>query len=286
VIGVTGATGQVGRRVASRLAARGVPQRLIVRDATRAPQFDHSEVRVASGYGSHSDMRAALQGVEVLLLIPGEEAVDRIEQHKTAVDAAVDAGVRHIVYLSVVRAAPDATFTLARHHWATEEHIRSKGVAFTLLRMSLYMDFLPFMVGADGAIRGPADEGRAGFVLRDDLADVAAAVLVDSAAHEGQTYDVTGPESITLGDAAATMARVTGKPIRFVDETLEQAWESRRPSGAPDWEIEGWISSYVAIASGDLDVVSDTVPRIAGHAAVRLEDYVRADPASLDHVRS
>jgi uncharacterized protein YbjT (DUF2867 family) len=285
VIGVTGATGQVGRRVAARLDGRGVPQRLIVRDPARAPQYDHADVRGASGYGSHDDMRAAIQGIDVLLLIPGEEALDRIEQHKTAVDAAVAAGVSHIVYLSFVGAAPDATFTLVRHHWATEQHIRSKGVDFTFLRMNMYMDFLPFMAAADGAIRGPADDGRAGFVTRDDLADVAAAVLVDAPSHAGAIYDVTGAESITLAEAADTMARVSGKPIRFVDETLEQAWESRRPSGAPDWEIEGWISSYVAIASGDLDVVADTVERIAGHEPVRLERYIRANPAALDHVR-
>jgi hypothetical protein len=80
------------------------------------------------------------------------------------------------------------------------------------------------------------------------------------------------------------MAQVTGKPIRFEDETLEEAWASRRQTGAPDWEIEGWISSYVGLASGELDVVSDTVERIAGHAPVTLGDYVRAHPEALDHV--
>jgi uncharacterized protein YbjT (DUF2867 family) len=276
VIGVTGATGEVGGRVARRLADRGLEQRLVVRDASRAPQLDGAEVRAASGYDQHDEMRAALEGVDVLLLIPAEEHPDRVEQHKTAVDAAVAAGVRHIVYLSFVSPSPDSDFTLARHHWATEEHIRSKDVAFTFLRMNMYMDFLPFLAGPEGVIRGPADEGRVAFVLRDDLADVAAAVLAEPEAHEGAAYAVTGGESITLGEAAERMTRVTGKPVRFVDETLEEAWASRRATGAPDWEIEGWISSYVAIASGEWDVVSDTVSRIAGHDPVTVEEYLRS----------
>jgi uncharacterized protein YbjT (DUF2867 family) len=284
VIGVTGATGQVGGRVARRLADRGAVQRLIVRDPSRAPQLGGAEVRAAAGYDAVDEMRAALEGVETLLLVPAAEHPERIAQHKAAVDAAAAAGVGQVVYFSVVRAAADSRFTLARHHWATEEHIRSTGLRFTLLRMNLYMDFVPFMTGPDGVIRGPAGDGRVGFVLRDDLADVATAVLLDPAAHEGATHDVTGGESVTLGEAAATMARVSGKPIRFHDETIDEAWESRRPTGAPDWEIEGWISSYVAMASGEFDVVSDAVRRIAGHEPVSLEQYVRAEPGALDHV--
>ena len=284
MIGVTGATGEVGGRVARRLSERGVPQRLIVRDPARAPDLDRADVRTAAGFDARDEMSAALEGVETLLLVPAAEHPRRVEQHKSAVDAAADAGVRHVVYLSFVGASPDTDFTLGRHHWATEEHIRLSGMAHTFLRMNMYMDFLPFMAGADGVIRGPADEGRVGFVLRDDLADVATAVLVDPGSYVDQTHDVTGAEALTLGQAADTMARVSGKPIRFHDETLEEAWESRRATGAPDWEIEGWISSYVAIANGEWDDVADTVARIAGHAPVTLEQYLRADPNALDHV--
>lgn len=285
MIGVTGATGAVGGRVASRLAERGVRQRLIVRDPARAPALDGAEVRRAANYSRADEMRDALDGVTTLLLVPGEEHPDRVEQHRTAVDAAVVAGVERIVYFSFVRAAPDATFTLARHHWATEERIRAAGVRFTFLRMSMYADFLPFMVGADGVIRGPGGDGRLGAVLRDDLADVAAVVLTDDSGHDGATHDVTGSEALSLADAAATMGRASGRPITYHDETLEEAWASRRPSGAPDWEIEGWIASYRAIAAGDIDLVTDTVERLTGHAPTTLAEYVRAHPELLDHVK-
>jgi uncharacterized protein YbjT (DUF2867 family) len=268
---VTGATGEVGGRVAGRLAEQGMAQRLVVRDASRAPRLDGAEVATITGYGDHDSVRAALEGVATLFLVPGEEAPDRIEQHKTAVDAAVDAGVARIVYLSFVGASPDATFTLVRHHWATEEHIRSKGVAFTFARMNMYMDFIPSFGGNDGVIRGPAGDGRVGAVLRDDLADVVATVLADPQAHDGATYDVTGPEAFTLGEIADLLG------VRYEDETIAEAWESRRQTGAPDWEIEGWITSYVAIANGDLDVVTDTVRRIAGHEPVSLREFLQGE---------
>jgi NAD(P)H dehydrogenase (quinone) len=151
MIAITGATGEVGRRVAALVDS----PRLIVRDASRAPAGD---VRVASGYGDFEGMRAALQGADTLFLVPASEAPDRVAQHTTAVDAAVAAGVGRIVYLSFFGASPDATFTLARDHWATEQHIRAQDVAWTFLRMNLYMDFIPGMA-TEGVIRGPAGDG-------------------------------------------------------------------------------------------------------------------------------
>jgi NAD(P)H dehydrogenase (quinone) len=242
--------------------------------------LEGAEVRTASSYGDGHAMRAALDGVETLFLVPAEESADRVTQHRTAVDAAVAAGVGRIVYLSFLGAAVDSTFTLARDHWATEEHIRASGVAFTFPRMSLYLDFVPSMVGPGGVIAGPAGDGRAGIVSRADVADVVVALLT-SAGHDGATYDVTGREALTMGEMAATLAAASGKAITYKDETLEQAWASRASYGAPEWQVEAWISTYTAIAAGELDAVTDTVDRLAGHPPVTLAEFVRAHPESL-----
>src|SRR5467141_532417 len=100
LIALTGATGAVGTRLAARLAEDGARQRLVVRNPARAPQLAGAEVRQASDYGAREEMRAALDGADMLFLMPAAEAPNRVEQHKTAVDAAVAAGVRRIVYLS------------------------------------------------------------------------------------------------------------------------------------------------------------------------------------------
>jgi NAD(P)H dehydrogenase (quinone) len=273
LIAVTGATGAVGGRVARLLAGAGVAQRLVVRDPARAPELPGAEVRQASGYGDREGMHAALEGVDTLFLVPAAESPDRMEQHRTAIDAAVAAGVRRVVYLSFLGASATHTFTLGRDHWHTEQHVRASGVAWTLLGMSLYLDFIPSMVGPDGVIRGPAGEGRLAAVLRDDVAASAAAVLT-AGGHDGRSYDLTGPEAFTLAEAAEAIGRATGRVVRFHDETDAEALASRAQSGAPEWEVRGWVSSYQAIRDGSLDVVSDDVRRLTGRDPGGLQDLL------------
>ncbi|MDQ3952358.1 MAG: SDR family NAD(P)-dependent oxidoreductase, partial [Actinomycetota bacterium] len=98
------------------------------------------------------------------------------------------------------------------------------------------------------------------------------------------TYDNTGPATFSLAEAAEELSRVSGRAVRYVDETIEGAWESRRPTGAPEWEIEGWVTSYLAIKNGELDVVSDTVERLTGHPPQSLREYLAAHPKSYAHL--
>jgi NAD(P)H dehydrogenase (quinone) len=272
-IAVTGATGELGGRVARRLAARGAPLRLVVRDPERAPDIAGAEVAVAESYRAGGRLRDALRGADTVFLVSGREEPDRVASHFSAVDAAVAAGVRRIVYTSFVNASPDATFTLVRHHFATEERIRASGVAYTFLRDSLYLDFVEFFAGEDGVIRGPAGEGHVAPVARDDIADVAAVVLAEDG-HQNQTYTLTGAERRTMAGWASELARVTGRPVEFADETVEEAYASRAHFGAPDWEVEGWVTTYLAIARGELDVVTDTVERLTGHPPKTLEQLL------------
>jgi uncharacterized protein YbjT (DUF2867 family) len=283
VIGVTGATGHVGGRVARRLAERGSEQRLVVRDPSRAPELEGAEVAGCGGYADGESMRRALDGVDTLLLVSAGESANRRTEHKSAIEAAAAAGVERVVYTSFLAAAPDATFTFGRDHYFAEEGIKAAGLGWTFLRDSIYLDFIPFFAGEDGVIRGPAGDGRMAPVARDDVADVATVALTEDG-HEGQAYPMTGGESFTLGEAAETMTRMTGREVRFVNETLEEARESRAPSGAPDWEIEGWVTSYAQIATGELDVVADTVERLAGHQPLTLEEFLRANPDSWQHL--
>jgi uncharacterized protein YbjT (DUF2867 family) len=292
VIAVTGATGALGRRVVPRLAGReDVALRLVVREAARAPRVPGAEVAaVPGGYADGPGLTAALAGVHTLYLVSAAEAEDRLQQHRTAVAAAAAAGVQRVVYTSFLGADPDAVFTLARQHAATEEALAATGVRTTVLRHAMYADFVPFFaVLEDGraVIAAPADDGRASFVSRDDLADVAAAVLLDdSPALDGAVLDVTGPEALSLDDAAAVLAEVTGRPAAYRGQTVEEAWATRRPSGHPDWEVEGWVTSYRAIAAGELSRVTDVVPTLTGHPARTVAEHLHAHPEDWAHLRS
>jgi NAD(P)H dehydrogenase (quinone) len=269
-LAVTGSTGHVGGRVARLLAAAGVPQRLVVRDTGRAPVLDGTSV-VRAGYGDGEAARQALDGIDTLFMVSGSEAPDRVDQHITFIDAAVAAGVGRIVYTSFYGAAADATFTLGRDHWATEEHIRASGLRHVLLRDNLYSDFLRYLVGEDRVIRGPAGDGRVSAVAQDDIAEVAAIVLRQDGAHDGATYEMTGPEALTFHEIAALF----GPGVRYHPETVEEAYASRAKYGAPDWQVDAWVSTYTSIAAGEQAGVSDDIERITGHPALTIATVVR-----------
>jgi uncharacterized protein YbjT (DUF2867 family) len=290
MIALTGVTGALGGRVARRLSAAGAPLRLVLRDASRAPDLPGAEVvEHPGGYADGEGLATALRGADTVYLVSAAEAEDRVRQHLTAVEAAAAAGVGRIVYTSFVGARPDATFTLVRHHHATEQAIAATGIRHTFLRHSMYADFVPFFaVQEDGraVIAAPAGEGRTGFVSRDDLADVAAAVLLrEDDELDGQALEVTGPAALTLAEAAEVLTEVTGIPAEYRPQTVEEAWATRRPSGHPDWEIEGWVTSYLAIAAGELAAVTDVVPRLTGHSARSVAEHLRAHPEDWAHLR-
>ncbi len=276
-IAVTGATGVLGGFVARNLAEHGVSQRLLVRTPSKAPDLPDTTVHQFS-YSDQSAATAALNGVHTLFMVSASESADRLDQHRSFVDAAVAAGVQHIVYTSFIAASPDATFTLARDHYVTEEYIKASGISWTFLRDSFYIDFMEALVGEDGVIRGPAGDGRCAIVAREDVARAAAAVLVAPDAHEERTYDITGPEALTMDEVAATISRVRDRSVKFHDETLEEAYASRSTYGAPDWQLDAWVSTYTAIGTNVMAPVSTAVEDLTGQAPLTLEEFLVATP--------
>lgn len=274
MLAITGSTGNIGGRVAQVLAEQGVPMRLLVRDPQRAPDLPGCTV-VQASYGDRDASREALEGVDHVLMVSAAETEDRVDEHRTFVDAAAQAGVDHVIYTSFVGAAPDATFTLARDHWHTEQHLERSGMHWTFLRDSLYADFLPMLVGDDGVIRGPAADGRVALVAQDDVADAALAVLLDPGAHERAVYELTGPEALSLEEAAAILSEVSGRPARYEPETLGEAYASRASYAAPGWQVDAWVSTYAAIGAGELATVSRDVERLTGHPASPLVEVLR-----------
>ena len=273
LIGVTGATGRLGGRVARRVAAAGVEQRLLARDPSRAPDVLGAHAEQAS-FENTEAVRKALTGVSTLLMVSAAEHPHRLAQHSSFVDAAAEAGVEHVVYTSFAGAAPDCTFTLGRDHYATEEHIRAAGLTFTFLRDNLYADFFVEMLDQVGVIRGPAGDGRVAAVAMDDVADAAAAVLLDPGAHADATYTLTGPEALTLDDVADRLSAALNRPVTYQRETVEEAYASRASYGAPHWQLDAWVSSYTSVANGEMAEVTDDVQRLSGHPATSLAELL------------
>lgn len=272
-LAVTGSTGFLGGLVARELAAAGNPQRLLVRDPGRAPELEGA-VPLVFSYADPIRAKAALEGVKTLFMVSAAESEDRVQQHYTFVDAAAEAGVQHIVYTSFFGAAPDSVFTLGRDHYATEEHIKASGMDYSFLRNNFYLDFLPLLAGEDGVIRGPAGNGMVAAVARADVARSAVTVLRDPALHVGRSYDLTGPEDVSLTQAAELLTAGTGRTITFRNETVEEAYASRASYGAPPWQVDAWVSTYTAIAAGNLAGPTSAVHELTGREPLDLAEFL------------
>jgi len=275
LVAVTGTTGRLGSRVSQRLAAAGVEQLLVGRDPFRQPSLPRAHHRGPAEYADREHMRHALHGATSLFLVSASLSGRRLEEHASVIDAAVEADVGQVVYVSLLGAAEDATYLHARDHAQTERYLREAGVRWTVLRPSVYSSMLPGLADDEGVIRGPAGDGRLSAVAHDDIADVAVAVLSDrEGAYDGRVLKVTGPEALTLEEAAAVLSRVTARSVRYQPQTHEEAWAWRSGLDDDQDRVAGWVSWYDAIAAGEFAEVTDVVPAVTGHPATSLAEAV------------
>jgi NAD(P)H dehydrogenase (quinone) len=278
---VTGASGKVGRMIATRLAHDGVPQTLLVRAAARAPALPRAEVVVAD-FTDGASVRAALRpGDRVFMVSVHEDVETRIAAHRSFVEAAADVGVGLLAYLSIVNPSPTAAFHHGRSHEATERMIRASGLPYAFLRMNLFLDDLPLWFDPDGVCRGPGGDGRVALISRADTAAVSAGVLVGPGC-ENEALDLTGEESHTLGELAALCSEVLDRPLRYVPGTREAWLESRIAAGVPAWDANIGIGSYDALLGGEFDITSQVVRRVTGRPAESARAWVEANPGRFD----
>jgi len=215
---ITGGSGQLARRTAELLLAKIAPQDLIVTTRTPAGLRSLAErgviVREAD-FAAPRTLRAAFAGAERMLLVSATDLAQRTAQHRAAIDAAKAAGVRHVVYTSGLKPEPPNPAIVAPSHHATEQALMQSGLAWTILRNSLYADYqIPegCQAIAAGTLVHNRGAGKVAYVVRDDCAAVAAAVLVASD-QAGKCWDVTGPKAYTAADLAALYGELGGRPV-------------------------------------------------------------------------
>ena len=279
-IAITGSSGHIGGMVARHLSARGLPLILPLRNPAKAPDLPACEARPFA-YGDFELARQALSGVDVLFMVSAAESPTREQEHLTLVRAAAAAGVQHLVYLSFAGASASSTFTLARTHAATEAAIQQTAMRYTFLRDNFYSEMMATIANTDGIIAGPAGDGHVACVSQQDMAQAAANILAAIASgddrHHNRSYTLTGSEALTFADIAAVLTDITGKPHRYHNQTLDEAYASRERDYpyTPAWQIEAWVSTYTAIAGGELATVSDDLPQLLGRAPRRFAEVVR-----------
>jgi NAD(P)H dehydrogenase (quinone) len=273
MIVVTGSTGHVGRLVAEELAALGERMRLLVRDRLRAPQLPGAEV-VQGDYDDRGSLRGALQeGDRVFMVSLHEGPERRVELHQSFVDAAAEANVGQLVYLSFLNAGPDAIFLHARSHGATEAMLRYSGLQWTSIRNGMYADDVLGWFDEDDVARETGGDGRMSFSYRPEIAKVIAHVLT-TRGHEEKIYNVTTPESVSLSELAEIATAATGRPHRY-EPVGEDVWEARwRAIGRTGWELEGGSTTYAALRAGEFDVVADDYRRLTGNDPLTIGEII------------
>ena len=274
---VTGASGKVGRMIAEQLAADGVPQTLLVRDAARAPELPGAAVVVAD-FTDGDSVRAALRPRDRVFMVSVHEDVEtRIAAHQSFVDGASDVGVGLLAYLSIVNPSPTAAFHHGRSHYATEQMILASGLPYAFLRMNLFLDDLPLWFDPDGVCRGPGGAGRVALISRRDTAAVSAGVLA-GLGYENEVLDLTGEESHSLSELAALCSEVLGRTLRYEPGTREAWLAARIAAGVPAWDANIGVGSYEALLGGDFATRSQVVQRVTGRPAESVRGWVAANP--------
>lgn len=279
-VAVTGASGNLGRKVADLLFDQLEPSEVVL--LTRTPDAiaayaERGAVVRRADFDEPASLVDAFSGADRVLLISALDFERRVGQHRAAIDAAKTAGVRHVVYTSIPKPEGNPA-AAAPSHLATEVAARESGLRWTFLRNSLYSDFqVPVVARAieSGQLVTSAGEGRVAYVSRADCAAAAAAVLVQDG-HEGQVYEVTGPEAIGQQDLAALAAELGGRPVEVVSVDDDALVAGMIANGVPEAAAPIVLSFVVAAREGFLDGVSSAVDDLTGKPPTSLREVVVA----------
>ena len=272
-IAVTGVTGNLGGMVSRLCKKNGIEVRNLARNVEKAEKLGFYNV-FKSSYDKSEDTVKSLEGIEVLFMVSGSENPNRVQQHKDFIDAAKVAGVSHIIYLSFYNASKNSIFTLGRDHYATEEYIKENGFKYTFLRDNFYADFFVDLCREYGEIKGPAGNGKVSAVVRSDVSEVTAKILENPGKWENQTLNMTGPEELSMTEIVKAVSEYFGKEIKYIEETVEEAYESRKIWKAEQWEYDSWVSTYTAIAENEQSGISNDIEKVLGRKATSLVEYL------------
>jgi NAD(P)H dehydrogenase (quinone) len=280
---VTGGSGQLGRRVIDLLLEANAGH---VVTTTRTPEkladLAARGVEVRPGdFDQPDSLAAAFAGVDRLLLISTDvldESGTRLAQHRNAVAAAVQAGVKHVVYTSLVNPELGSPITIAGDHYGTEQALANSPLDWTILRNNVYTDTLLMSLPqaiASGQLVAAAGDGGVGYVTREDCARAAAAAL--AATTSGRTtLDVTGPEVVTYTNLAQIASEISGRPVNYISVSTEDMVAGMMQAGLPPFLAEALVSFHTAAAQGDHGFTTSVVADLTGTAPQSVGDFLLA----------
>ena len=284
---VTGATGQFGSKAIDHLLKKGIkPSEILalVRDVAKAQILKDKGIELRVGdYTDHNSLVNAFQGVDKLLLVSSNDrqAVEnRTAQHINVIKAAKEAQVKHIIYTSFIRKPhfeDSAIAEFQNSHAQTEAVLKDSGINYTILQNGIYLEMIPVFAGEKvaetGIILFPAGEGKASFVLREELAEAAAHVLITEG-HENKLYQLTNTASVSFDDIAIALSDKLGKNIKYQSPSVDEFKSTLKQFGIPDLYIGMFIMWAVAQAQGTMDVEDNTLEIFLGKKPTTMVQFI------------
>jgi NAD(P)H dehydrogenase (quinone) len=284
---VTGATGQLGWIVVENLLKTTPASEIavLVRDENKATDLKEKGVEIRVGtYFDKASLATALQGIDKVLLISSNDFNDRIGQHKNVVDAAKNAGVKHIFYTGVTMNDIENSplKPLLADHFQTEDYIKESGLTYTFLQNSLYFEVVPMFVGAgvlETGIFFPAGEGKVAFSARQDLGEATATIL-STEGHENKTYNLTGSEAYSFAEIAEELSSLTGKTVAYTSPESAAFEGMLKQFGLPEGIVVMSVLFAAGIKNNDFSSPSSTLEQFLGRKTTDLKTFLHATYAA------
>lgn len=281
---ITGATGTVGSHLLPLLIQHGASFRAVAHSQGGRSKIEGLGVEAIDGdFDRPASLERAMEGCEQLFLLsPTHQQLSTRE--KAAIDAARRARVSHVVKLSTVGADRESPCDLLTRHADVEAHLMASGLDYTILRPACFMQvhLLPVhTVKANGAWYGMTGGGAHGYIDAEDIASVAAVVLT-TPGHEGKIYELSGPRTITLPEAAAELSEVLGLTVSYVDLPAEDFRSSLIGAGLPEWLVDGIVSLYQLVREGHLAALTHFVDELTGRPPRTYREFALAQKTAFE----
>ncbi len=277
---VTGATGGLGHQVIDSLLTTTPAADIaaLVRDVNKATDLRERGVDVRpADYLDYSALVQAFQGIDKVLLVSAVAFTDRVLQHRNVIDAAREAGVKHLFCTSIQRSSNFVLTEVTESDLATEAYLKASGLVYTILKNGYYWEGLAYLIGSEvphTEIRFPAGEGKIAFVRRSELA-AATAALLTSEGHENQEYTLCGSEAYSFHDIARELSALAGRSITYQDIASEAYKEQKIAAGYPEIVANFFAQWGAATRHGMLAGTDPTVERWLGRKPASLREYLK-----------
>ncbi|TWJ02566.1 NAD(P)H dehydrogenase (quinone) [Mucilaginibacter frigoritolerans] len=284
---VTGATGQLGKAVTESLLKKTAASNIhiLVRDAAKADGFKAQGVTIHVGdYSDYASLVSAFKGIDKVYMVSGNDIANRAQQHDNVVNAAKEAGVKHVVYTSFQRKNETDTTPIAfvaHSHLSTEAKLKASGLNYTLLQHGIYADMIPIFAGEHlldtKIIYLPAGDGKTAFALRTDQAEAGANVLLDeSGKYINKSFELAGSEGVSWAQIAEIISGITGVKINYVAASVPEFEATLTKAGVPAEYIGLFAGFSQANAQGEFENVTNELETILGRKPVSVATYLQS----------